>query len=144
MPLTPNGVRFIAIHCSASPPKAKVNAAVIDRWHRERGFRKIGYHFVVNRDGAVETGRDQYEIGAHVEGFNAESVGICLVGGVNEKNEPTDNFTSAQWTALERVVKSQLKLFPKAVVQGHRDFPNVRKACPSFDAKAWWLGATVN
>ena len=144
MPLTPDGVRFIAVHCSATSPKVKVNAAVIDRWHRERGFRKIGYHFVINRDGSVEKGRDQYEIGAHVEGWNAVSVGVCLVGGVDEKNNPQDNFTNAQCTALERVVKRLLNVFPKAVVQGHRDFPNVRKACPSFDVKAWWQGANIH
>lgn len=140
MPLTPDGVRFIVLHCSASPPSAKVNAATIDRWHRERGFRKIGYHFVINRDGKVETGREQFEIGAHAENYNAVSVGICLVGGVNDKNEPEDNFTQAQWKALERVVRQQTNVFPQAKVLGHRDLPNVRKACPSFDAKAWWAG----
>jgi N-acetylmuramoyl-L-alanine amidase len=142
MALEPAGVRFLVVHCSASPVTAKVNASVIDRWHRERGFRKIGYHFVINRDGKVETGRALNEIGAHVEGYNAISVGVCLVGGVDANQKPEDNFTPTQKTALATLLADLLKKFPRAEIVGHRDIPGVRKDCPSFDAKAWW--ASVN
>lgn len=137
MPLDPQRVHFIVIHCSASPPNAKVNASVIDRWHRERGFRKIGYHWIVNRDGAVEAGRSPTEIGAHAEGFNANSIGICLVGGVDAKNVPENNFTKDQFESLAFLLKGLVKVYPDAEILGHRDLPNVAKACPSFDVRAW-------
>jgi N-acetylmuramoyl-L-alanine amidase len=143
MPLVQERVRFLVVHCSASPPSAKVDASVIDRWHRERGFLKIGYHYVINRDGRVEKGRDLTEIGAHVEGYNAVSVGICLVGGVNEKNIPEKNFTGEQFDALTVLLHQTLARFPNCEVLGHRDIPGVKKACPSFDVKPWWAVANI-
>jgi N-acetylmuramoyl-L-alanine amidase len=138
MPLEPASVKYLVVHCSASPPSVRCDVMVIDRWHRERGFRKIGYHFVVCRDGVVQSGRGLTEIGAHVEGFNDKSIGICLVGGVNEKNQPENNFTPEQFKALEVKLMKLLPMFPGAEVLGHRDLPNVNKACPSFDVKPWW------
>jgi N-acetylmuramoyl-L-alanine amidase len=138
MPLEPQQVRFLVVHCSASPPSVRCDVTVIDRWHRERGFRKIGYHFVICRDGVVQSGRALDEVGAHVEGFNACSIGICLVGGVDEKNQPQNNFTPEQFTALHALLIRLFYKFHDAEVQGHRDFPNVAKACPSFDVKPWW------
>lgn len=128
---------FIAIHCSASVPASTTDAKTIDRWHRQRGFLMIGYHFVIKTDGNIEKGRDIESIGAHVENFNASSIGICMVGGVDAANKPCDNFNAAQYAALEGLLKELRKAYPKAVIQGHRDFPNVAKACPSFDVSAW-------
>jgi N-acetylmuramoyl-L-alanine amidase len=128
---------FIAIHCSASLPNPATDAKVIDRWHRQRGFLMIGYHYVIRTDGTIEKGRDVGAIGAHVENFNANSIGICMVGGVDKDNKPANNFTLEQFAALEGLIKELRKEYPKAVIKGHRDFPNVAKVCPSFDVKAW-------
>jgi N-acetylmuramoyl-L-alanine amidase len=136
-PMPPEQVRFIVVHCSASQPKAKVDASVIDRWHRERGFLMIGYHIVVLRDGTVQTGRETDQPGAHAEGFNNKSIGICLVGGVNEKLQPENNFTPEQFDRLKQLIVSLRVKFTKAEVLGHRDLPGVTKACPSFDVRAW-------
>lgn len=140
MPLTPESVKYIVIHCSATPPNVKVDRAVIDRWHRERGFLKIGYHFVIKRDGVVEEGRPIDQIGAHVEGFNAQSIGICMAGGckVGEKGAlvPDNNFTDPQWSALRTLVVRMQTLFPNAKVVGHTDL-NPNKACPSFNVNEW-------
>lgn len=140
--LLPANVKYIAIHCSASPPSVYADAKVIDRWHRDRGFLRIGYHKVIKRDGVVEDGRSIDEVGAHIEGYNSVSVGVVLVGGVDEHNVPSDNFTSIQKNSLIKVIHALLVRFPNATVQGHRDFPNVAKACPSFQVKEWWK--TVN
>jgi N-acetylmuramoyl-L-alanine amidase len=131
-------VRFIVIHCSASPPHAKVNAEVIDKWHRQRGFRRIGYHYVINRDGVVELGRMLDEAGAHAYGYNDCSVGICLVGGVNRAGKAENNFTPEQFESLKRKLEELLPKFPKAEILGHRDLPGVKKDCPSFDVRQWW------
>jgi N-acetyl-anhydromuramyl-L-alanine amidase AmpD len=136
-PLDPARVKFIVVHCSATPPDAKVDAREIDRWHRMKGWLMIGYHWVIKRDGTVEQGRKPDQPGAHAEGFNDKSIGICLAGGVNAKGDPEDNFTWEQKSSLLSVIAGSRVLYPKAEVLGHRDLPGVRKACPSFDVRAW-------
>jgi N-acetylmuramoyl-L-alanine amidase len=136
--LDPAKVRYVVVHCSASAPSVYVDRNVIDRWHRARGFLSIGYHFVIKRDGIVEVGRPVDQIGAHVEGHNHESVGVCLAGGVDEKGKSVNNFTPEQMNALRALVAGLITNFPGATVQGHRDFPNVAKDCPCFDVKPWW------
>jgi N-acetylmuramoyl-L-alanine amidase len=130
---------FIAVHCSATRPSQDIGAAEIDRMHRQRGFKCIGYHYVIRRNGFIEDGRPEDQIGAHVENWNAVSLGICMVGGVTEKdvNVPENNFTPEQFAALKVLLKELQQKYPKATIQGHRDFPKVAKACPSFDVKAW-------
>lgn len=130
---------LIVIHCSATTDKMDIGVKEIDAWHRERGFRKVGYHFVIRRNGMVELGREIDEIGAHAEGHNSNSVAICLVGGVdaNDTKKAKDNFTDAQWDTLLRLVKELQEKYPTAKVLGHRDLPGVQKACPSFDVTMW-------
>jgi N-acetylmuramoyl-L-alanine amidase len=130
---------FIAIHCSATGPEQDIGAADIDRWHRKQGWACIGYHFVIRRDGTLEEGRQQETIGAHVEGFNSVALGICMAGGVdaNDITKAVDNFTDEQWATLKRLLAFLKPKYPGVVIQGHRDFPNVHKACPSFDVKTW-------
>jgi N-acetylmuramoyl-L-alanine amidase len=136
--LTPRKLTdFIVVHCSASQPDIKTDAKVIDRWHRQRGFLMIGYHFVIKTDGAIEKGRDEDAVGAHVEGYNARSIGICMVGGVDKDGKSVNNFSQDQMLSLLVVLKDLKKKHPKAVIQGHRDFPKVAKDCPCFDVKAW-------
>jgi N-acetylmuramoyl-L-alanine amidase len=136
-PMAFEAVKFIVVHCSASPPKAKVDASVIDRWHRERGFLMIGYHYVINRDGHTEYGRKADQPGAHAEGFNNKSIGVCLVGGVDAKLQPENNFTNEQFVVLRGLIAGFKVTYPNAQVLGHRDLPGVKKACPSFDVRAW-------
>lgn len=136
--LDPAKVTRLVVHCSASKPDQKVDASVINRWHRERGFVKIGYHYVINRDGKVEPGRTLSEVGAHVAGINSTSVGICLVGGLDANGKSADNFTPIQLEKLAAVLRELVVLFPKAEVVGHRDCPGVAKDCPCFDVRSWW------
>ncbi|ATS93369.1 amidase [Ralstonia phage DU_RP_I] len=130
---------YLVVHCSATKPSADIGAADIDRWHRKQGWRCIGYHFVIRRDGTIEEGRDADVIGAHVEGHNENSLGICLAGGVSEKdvNVAKNNFTPEQFASLQKLLTDLRAKYPKAIIQGHRDFPGVAKACPSFSAKGW-------
>ena len=130
---------FIVVHCSATSSKMNIGANEIDKWHRAKGWACIGYHYVIRRDGSVEEGRDVEVIGAHVSGHNADTVGICMVGGVNadDVNKAENNFTEAQFTSLKSLLTILMLKYPNAKIQGHRDFPEVAKACPSFDVKAW-------
>ena len=131
-------VNYIVVHCSATTPQQKWGVAEITRVHKQRGFKTIGYHFVIRRDGVVEPGRPLEVAGAHVYGHNADSVGVCLVGGIDENGKSTNNFTNAQWDALAFTVSGLTKQFRGAVVKGHRDFPKVAKDCPCFNVKQWW------
>jgi N-acetyl-anhydromuramyl-L-alanine amidase AmpD len=118
-----------------------IGADRIREWHiNQRGWRDIGYHFVLRRDGTIEKGRPVGEVGAHVAGHNTESLGICLVGGVTAHGEPEANYTDTQLEALDTLLRSLLRDYPEARVLGHRDFEGVTKACPCFDVRAWWQG----
>ncbi len=126
-------IREIIVHCSATRKGMDFRSADIDRWHRERGWKCIGYHYVVDIDGKLETGRALTEQGAHCRGHNRNSIGICYIGGLDEYGQPCDTRTAAQKTTLLHLIRRLKELFPQAKVYGHRDFAN--KACPCFNAK---------
>jgi hypothetical protein len=148
-------IDLIIIHCSDTPNgralfsrlgnKVVTPVEEIDHWHRQRvppfkrmqqwrekqnpALTSIGYHFVIYTNGAVATGRHLDEIGSHCQGYNAVSLGICLVG--------RDAFTRAQWLALGQLVDSLKKRYPTARVRGHRDYTQ-GKTCPNFEVASWW------
>lgn len=124
----------IIVHCSATPEGRDYTVADIDRWHKQRGWKGIGYHYVVYRDGSVHTGRDAAAIGAHCTGQNANSIGICYIGGcAADGKTPKDTRTPAQREALRDLVELLKTEYPNATIHGHREFAN--KACPCFDVK---------
>ena len=120
----------LIIHCSATPEGKDFSAADIDRWHKARGFKMIGYHYVIRLDGTIEQGRPPEMVGAHCTGHNAHSIGICYIGGVDANNKPKDTRTLAQRKSLLSLVKSLQKGHPQATLHGHREF--APKACPCF------------
>lgn len=130
---------YIAIHCSATGPKQDFGAADIDKWHRAKGWKCIGYHYVIRRNGTVEEGREEATIGAHVENWNSVSIGVCMVGGVdaNDPKKAVNNFTPEQFASLKQLLVDLKIRYPSAIIQGHRDFPKVAKACPCYDVKSW-------
>lgn len=136
-------ISHIVLHCTASPEGREVSVKEIDRWHRQAGFAKIGYHYVIHLDGSISEGRPLEEAGAHVAGYNATTIGISYVGGVsaNDVNIAKDTRTPAQKAAMFKLVSDLKARFPNAEVLGHRDFPGVSKACPCFDARKWWAEA---
>lgn len=130
-------IEKLVVHCSATPAGKPFRAADIDRWHREKGWSGIGYHYVICLDGSIEPGRDLAEAGAHVSGHNAKTIGICLIGGVDATGKAANTFNARQFEALELLLQGLRARFPKAGICGHRDFPKVAKDCPSFDVRQW-------
>lgn len=128
-------INLIAIHCSATKADQECNASIIDKWHRQRGWRKIGYHFVICRDGLVEEGRGLEEVGAHIKGHNKNSIGITMCGGLDANGDPECNYTKEQWKSLDELVSKLQEQFPDADVDGHNSF--AAKACPCFNVKEW-------
>ena len=124
----------IIVHCSATPEGKDFAVADITRWHKQRGFRTIGYHYVVYRDGSVHLGRPEGEIGANCTGHNAVSIGVCYIGGLAADGKTAkDTRTKEQREALTMLLRRLRAKYPNAKIYGHRDF--AAKACPSFDAR---------
>lgn len=123
----------IIIHCSATKEGHPFFAADIDRWHKAQGWSGIGYHYVIDIDGKVETGRAEYQTGAHVKGHNANSIGICYIGGLDINDKPKDTRTPEQRKSLAELVARLKVKYPKATVHGHNEFSN--KACPCFNVR---------
>jgi N-acetylmuramoyl-L-alanine amidase len=122
-----------------------VGAEEIRAWHKQKGWQDIGYHFVVRRDGTLETGRDidgdgdiLEEVGAHALGYNANSIGICLAGGKAHNGAPEFNFTQQQLDTLRSFLVVFTALLPGVEIIGHNQVSD--KACPGFDVSYWWYG----
>lgn len=129
-------IKYIAIHCAATKPSMKVDRERIKKWHLDRGFSDIGYHFYIRQDGSLEYGRPVYKTSAHVANYNSVSIGVCYEGGIDEDGEAFDTRTPQQKRTLVDLL-TELKInYKEALIWGHKDFPKVYKACPSFDAKS--------
>ena len=137
----------IIVHCSATKAGQDFTATDIDRWHRERGFNGIGYHYVIRLDGKLEKGRDVALAGAHCKGWNEQSIGICYIGGLDENGRPADTRTNAQKRVLYQIIIDLQREYNILQVLGHRDTsPDLNgdgviepyeyvKGCPCFDVK---------
>ena len=112
-------VRYLVVHCSATPAARDIGVKEIDLAHRQRGYFSIGYHKVVRRNGVVEDGREIDRPGSHSPGINQYSIGICLVGGADDSND----FTPAQFSTLERLLTDLRVKFPRAEIICQRDVP---------------------
>lgn len=128
-------IKFLTIHCTATPEGRDNSADEVIAWDVER-FRQPSYHIVVELDGDSVRCLDDTQRGAHTGGHNTGNIGISYVGGtdtLNKGGKPKDTRTAAQKLTLRRLVAEYRKLYPGIIVRGHRDWPNVAKACPSFD-----------
>lgn len=128
-------INKIIVHCSATPEGKDVKTETICDWHvNGNHWKDIGYHYVIELDGSIHKGRDESIVGAHCSGYNANSIGVCYIGGVAKDGKtPKDTRTEAQKKALIELLKSLKAKYPNATIYGHRDF--AAKACPSFNAK---------
>ena len=128
-------INEIIIHCADTPNGKPFHASDIDAWHRERGWKEIGYHWVIVIDGAIEAGRHPDKIGSHAEGHNAHSYGICMIG--------KDRFTKPQWDSLALLVRRLAGEFPLAKIEGHYQVAANGKTCPNFDVSKWWQSGCI-
>lgn len=126
-------VKEIIIHCSATREGGDFRAKDIDYWHKQRGFRCIGYHYVIRLNGEIEKGRSEDQIGAHCINHNSISIGVCYIGGLAADGKtPKDTRTPLQKFAMKKLLKELKSRYPQATIHGHREF--AAKACPCFDA----------
>ena len=129
-------ITLIIIHCSATPQGSSLSFEECRRDHiMHRHFRDIGYHYYITRDGVVHEGRPIEKVGAHCEGHNSHSIGVCYEGGLDANGKPADTRTDAQRKALKSLIEDLHQRFPKALIVGHHDL-NPNKACPSFEVNS--------
>jgi N-acetyl-anhydromuramyl-L-alanine amidase AmpD len=157
MKITPmQNIKYIVVHCSATRATTDIGVKEIAAMHRKKGWRTIGYHYVVRRNGKLERGRPENEPGAHVMGHNGHSLGIVMVGGVKADGFSAEtNFTEAQYVELRALLTTLKAKYPAAQIVGHRDLSPDRngngrvekgewvKDCPTFNVSAWFRGITM-
>ncbi len=126
-------INKIVIHSSATPNGRHHTAEDIHRWHKERDWDGIGYHYVIRVDGVLDRGRPHYWQGSHAKGHNHNSIGICMIG--------TDDFNEQQWAILEMTVSKLIHQYGIVEVIGHNEISD--KTCPGFDVQAWLNNANI-
>lgn len=124
-------INKIIVHCTATREGAPVSLDTVRRWHLERGWSDIGYHYLILLDGTIERGRPEEKQGAHVRGHNKDSIGVSYVGGVDRNLDAKDTRTQDQKDSLHNLLSNLMSSYEDATLHGHNEFSN--KACPSFD-----------
>ena len=119
-------IKKLIVHCSATPNDRNVTVEEIRSWHLARGWNDIGYHYVIYRDGKLHTGRPVADIGAHCEGHNSDSIGVCLVGDTE--------FNEEQFETLKHLYRQLKQIHTQIEPFGHRDFTDL-KTCPNFEVR---------
>ena len=122
----------IIIHCSATQEGKDFTVEDIDRWHKAKGWKSIGYHYVIHRDGSIHKGRPEEQVGAHCLNHNKHSIGVCYIGGLSQDGQPKDTRTPEQRAAMRALLVKLKQSYPRALIMGHNVFAS--KACPCFDA----------
>lgn len=127
-------INYIVIHCTATQPDVKIES--IKRYWRENlKWKNPGYHYMIKADGEIINTLPIDQVSNGVAGWNSQILNISYIGGIDKSGNPKDTRTEEQKRSIVKLLRELKSKFPKAKIQGHRDFPNVHKACPSFDAK---------
>lgn len=130
-------IKNLTIHCAATPEGRHVSADQISAWDKAK-FGQTSYHWVIELDGSMHRTLRDDQKGAHVGKHNTGNIGICYIGGMDEDMvHPKDTRTDEQKKTMLTLVRTYKGRYPNIVIRGHRDWPNVAKACPSFDVAGW-------
>lgn len=125
-------INLIVIHCSATRVTQDFSVEDLEACHLARGYKTIGYHYYITKDGHPHRCRPEEMVGAHAHGYNAHSIGICYEGGLDANGEPADTRTPAQKQTLVALLRSLKVDYPDARIMGHCELPHVAKPCPCF------------
>ncbi|WP_410221934.1 N-acetylmuramoyl-L-alanine amidase [Pedobacter sp.] len=129
-------IKYIVLHCTATPHNTSIDS-IMNYWRTVLGWKNPGYHYMIKADGEIVNTFPIEQVSNGVAGYNANSIHISYIGGIDEKGKAVDNRTPQQIVAQIRLLKELKAKFPAAEIKGHRDFPNVKKECPCFDVKTW-------
>jgi len=129
-------IKFIVLHCTATSQNTSVQS-IQKYWKEQLKWENPGYHFLIEKDGTVHNLLKIEDVSNGVSGYNSQSIHISYIGGIDDKKKGLDNRTPRQILSQLKLIIELKEQFPKAEILGHRDFPNVKKECPSFDTKKW-------
>ena len=127
-------INYLVVHCTTTQPDAKIEN-IQNYWRKNLGWKSPGYHYIIKADGEIVPLLSIDKISNGVAGYNSQIINISYIGGIDKSGKPKDTRTEEQKSSILKLLKDLKKRFPSAKIQGHRDFPKVAKACPSFDAK---------
>ena len=137
-PMNPmKDVRWIVIHCSATKVSQKVTVEDLDNWHQAKGWACCGYHWVIYQDGSIHPGRSEQFAGAHAKPYNSHAIGVCYIGGKDDKGRDADTRTPEQRAALIALLRSLKMDYPDAEIRGHCEMQGVHKKCPCFSCSEY-------
>lgn len=129
-------IQYIVLHCTATCQETSIKS-ILNYWKNILHWENPGYHFLISADGIIHELLDITQIANGAYGYNANSIHISYVGGIDANNQPIDNRTPNQISSQLSLLVEMKQKFPKAEILGHRDLPNVNKECPSFDVQSW-------
>lgn len=132
-------INYIVIHCTATQPDVKIES-IKRYWKENLKWKNPGYHYMIKADGKIVNTLPIDQVSNGVAGWNSQIINISYIGGIDKSGNPKDTRTEEQKKSIVKLLRELKSTFPKAKIQGHRDFPNVHKACPSFDAKKEYAG----
>ena len=125
-------INKIILHCSATQEGKDFDVNDIREWHKQRNFIDVGYHYVINLDGTIEDGRDIRSIGAHCKGYNANSIGIVYVGGLDSEGKGKDTRTKEQKESLLNLIDDLLIAYDLDIDDVYCHYQFAKKLCPCF------------
>jgi len=131
-------IKHIVLHCTATQPQASVQS-ILNYWRNVLNWKNVGYHYLIDPIGAIHQLAEESTIANGVAGYNANSVHISYIGGIDKFGKPLDTRTPQQALSMLTCVVDLIKKYPNAKVLGHCDFPKVAKACPSFNVQSWLI-----
>ena len=126
-------INEIIVHCTATFAEQKVTIEILRKWHKQRGFKDVGYHYLIDIEGNILTGRPVEQVGAHCTDHNAHSSGVAYAGGLGDDAKPANTLSEKQKVALVQLLRELKERYPEASIHGHSEFAN--KACPCFDVQ---------
>ena len=121
-------IKYLAVHCTATSQDAKVES-ILAYWKR-KDWKNPVYHYLIDKHGEIHKLLPESQISNGVKGFNSVTINVCYIGGKDK-----DDRTDMQKAIMLGLLKDLKARYPDAIIQGHRDFPNVKKSCPRFNAK---------
>lgn len=131
-------INYLVVHCTATQPDAEIKN-IQNYWRKNLGWKSPGYHYIIKADGEIVPLLSIDKISNGVAGWNSQIINISYIGGIDKEGKPKDTRTPEQKASILKLLKDLKKQFPNTKIQGHRDFPKVAKACPSFNAKVEYL-----
>lgn len=127
-------INYIVVHCTATNQNATIES-ILRYWRESLKWKSVGYHYIITPSGEIVNLLPESKVSNGVRGYNSQCINLSYIGGIDSSGSPIDNRTEEQKSAILTLLEQLKERYPNAIIQGHKDFPKVNKACPCFGAK---------